>query len=716
MARFILLFSFFFAYVAFADTTTVTVLKSGKLGGDLRDIDFATANVGYAVGDDINIGTNNFIAKTTNGGLSWQRIQTTLLTTRPWVVEFQNADTGFVGGYTGMLLRTTNGGTSWASVNGSGYTGNFQDIQFATPLLGWACGTNGGGTVIQTTDGGITWTLVSVGNTTTRYSIVAFSTSEVVISGSSGSVVRTTDAGATWGTSSAGTGTLYSLARVGVNGLIVTGSSRTIYKSTNRGATFTPVVSTGGAGLSLYSVWMADSLNGFTVGSNGLNYRTLDGWATIDSVQPDAFTAQVCRTTVAKSATEILVGADQGNILRSTDFGTSWSTVESSTRYYALDFLNASTGVAVGWRGTVIKTTNGGTTWTELRGLNGFELYDVKMFDINTFYACGGAGRFYVTTNGGTSFVERTLPVVNAGSAKTLHFLNPQTGFCAGEMGRIYRTSNAGITWDSVYSFGTSFNNIEDIAFDDDSTGYAVGERGRIARTTNSVSWDSTGIVRPAIITLWEAQWIGPSLGYVTGQNGTIYKTTNGGASWSLQNDTTGLANRDIIDIQVVNPTRRGYAVGENGVLLKLVNPNSWTVDRTITMPFGTPENLWGIRFVDTSRAFVCGYYGTIYRLDVTTTTSIATEIQPTGFALEQNFPNPFNPSTTIRFTIPVSGVTKLEVFDVTGRTVVTLANQYLAAGSYKSVFEASRFASGVYFYKLTTGKFVQSKKMLLTK
>ncbi len=700
--------------VAMADTTSITVMKAGKFGGNLRDIDFPSATIGYAVGDDISIGTNNFIGKTTNGGQTWQNITPASLVSGPWSVKFVTVDTGFVGADAGLMLRTVNGGTTWASVNTGGYSGNINDIQFVTRLVGYACGTNGGGTVLKTTDGGTTWVINTfiAGNTSTRYAILFFSENEVLISGGSGSVARTTDGGTTWSAITAGTQTVYALARGGASTAYATTASQGLYKTTDRGASWTLVFDRGSS--ALYAISMYDSLRGMIVGSNGVNYRTQNGWSTVDSNLVSTFTAQVCRTVVMKNLTDIVVGADFGNILRSTDFGGTWTTTESGTRYYALDFINANTGVAVGYRGTVIKTTNGGTTWSELRGLNGFELYDVKMFDANTFYACGATGRFYVTTNGGTSFVERLLPVTTGGSAKTIHFLNPQTGFCSGEMGRIYRTSNAGVTWDSIFTFGTSFNNIEDLAFTDDSVGFALGERGRIVRTGNGMTWDSTGIVRPNLLTLWEAQFITEATGYVTSQNGTVYKTTNGGATWTQQNDTTGLGNMDVIDIQVVFPTRRGFAVAEQGKLLRLVNENSWRVDRTLTTAFGTPDNLWGIDFVDTSRAFISGYYGTIYRLDVTTTTGVSDNSTPTHFSLKQNYPNPFNPSTLISYQLPVGGLTTLKVYDVLGREVATLLNGFSQAGTHTIEWKASGLASGVFFYRLTSGNFSEVKKMTL--
>lgn len=95
-------------------------------------------------------------------------------------------------------------------------------------------------------------------------------------------------------------------------------------------------------------------------------------------------------------------------------------------------------------------------------------------------------------------------------------------------------------------------------------------------------------------------------------------------------------------------------------------------------------------------------------------------DIIPDRFSLEQNYPNPFNPSTTIRFGIP-SGVstdeaTMLKVFDVVGREVATLLNEKLSAGSYTVKFETGGLASGIYFYRLTAGKFIETKKMSLLK
>jgi DNA-binding beta-propeller fold protein YncE len=88
----------------------------------------------------------------------------------------------------------------------------------------------------------------------------------------------------------------------------------------------------------------------------------------------------------------------------------------------------------------------------------------------------------------------------------------------------------------------------------------------------------------------------------------------------------------------------------------------------------------------------------------------------PTGYTLEQNFPNPFNPSTEIKFSIAKSGMTSLRVFDVLGRQVADLVHSDLAPGTYRATFDASRLSSGTYIYELRSGDTRLVKKMMLMK
>ena len=89
---------------------------------------------------------------------------------------------------------------------------------------------------------------------------------------------------------------------------------------------------------------------------------------------------------------------------------------------------------------------------------------------------------------------------------------------------------------------------------------------------------------------------------------------------------------------------------------------------------------------------------------------------QPSVFHLGQNYPNPFNPSTTIKYSIPADGIVTMKVYDILGKEVCTLVNEYQQAGTFDVVFEGSNLASGVYYYQLKTSDMTATKKLMLTK
>jgi hypothetical protein len=85
-------------------------------------------------------------------------------------------------------------------------------------------------------------------------------------------------------------------------------------------------------------------------------------------------------------------------------------------------------------------------------------------------------------------------------------------------------------------------------------------------------------------------------------------------------------------------------------------------------------------------------------------------------FELHQNYPNPFNPVTRIRFTIPVSGSVRLTLIDAAGKQIAVLIDREMKRGSYSYTLDASRLSSGVYFYRLQSANYSQTKKLVLTK
>lgn len=112
--------------------------------------------------------------------------------------------------------------------------------------------------------------------------------------------------------------------------------------------------------------------------------------------------------------------------------------------------------------------------------------------------------------------------------------------------------------------------------------------------------------------------------------------------------------------------------------------------------------------------------YYRLKQIDFNGTYSFSDEVevmtQPFDFTLYQNYPNPFNPSTNIKYEVPSITNVKLEIFDVLGKSIRTLVNQEKPAGRYELLFDGSSLSSGLYYYRIIAGDFVQTKKMMLIK
>lgn len=115
----------------------------------------------------------------------------------------------------------------------------------------------------------------------------------------------------------------------------------------------------------------------------------------------------------------------------------------------------------------------------------------------------------------------------------------------------------------------------------------------------------------------------------------------------------------------------------------------------------------------------VAGTYGrSMYKIDLNLVTDVESD-QPqivNKFSLSQNYPNPFNPTTKISWQSPVGSHQILKVYDITGKEIVTLVDEYKSAGKYEIDFDASNLSSGVYLYKLCTKNYSETQKMVVLK
>ncbi len=236
--------------------------------------------------------------------------------------------------------------------------------------------------------------------------------------------------------------------------------------------------------------------------------------------------------------------------------------------------------------------------------------------------------------------------------------------------------------------------------------GYACGDSGRVWEITSTLTnlnsgsaSNFRGISAPSVNNVW-----------VCGGNRIYYYN---GTDFTSQGGPTGTFN----DIHFIN-NQEGWAVGFNGIILHTIDAGTtWTEEGAgLTTAF-----LRGVQFTSTTNGYVVGNGKTLIKYGMPLATEDANGL-PTEFSLSQNYPNPFNPATKINFNLTETGFTTLKVFDILGNEVAILVNKEQPPGEYSVKFNIewtdleSVPMSGIYFYQLTVGNNVETKKMVLMK
>jgi photosystem II stability/assembly factor-like uncharacterized protein len=297
-------------------------------------------------------------------------------------------------------------------------------------------------------------------------------------------------------------------------------------------------------------------------------------------------------------------------------------------------------------------------------------------------------------------------------------FVNPDTGWAVGWNDLILKTTNGGTNWTlQASAIGAFVSYLNSVCFINENTGWAVSGymRGNIQKTTNGgVNWFfQIDYLSSGLNSVW---FNDENTGWTVGDNGVILKTTNGGSNWINQ---INLFPSYLYSVQFIN-NNTGWAVSgySYSVLQKTTNGGTnWIYEFN---PSGVNIFLKSVFFIDENTGWTVGSGGTILKTTnggsmITGIQSVSSEL-PSEYNLSQNFPNPFNPTTHLKFGIITPGLVTLKVYNLLGNEIETLVNKNLTPGVYDVDFDGSNFPSGIYFYKLETGFFSETKRMILLK
>ncbi len=451
-----------------------------------------------------------------------------------------------------------------------------------------------------------------------------------------------------------------------------TGTARGIFKSTDGGDTWTNVFSTG---TSNYLEIACDSLNNVYAAnvSNGLIYST-DGGQNFTTIPASTFGGSNVNTVACGRNGHIFAGVTNGGVWRSTDYGATFANTGALTNTIvtiAVDKFNADRIYA-------------GSSSASLNG-------------------------FFISTDGGATFGASTISLniwqILQTSSNELYIVTTSSPYAFNE------STDGGLTWTAVGNLpaamrGATLDLIEDI--------YTAGNGG-VYKSTNGgstfINHNFTASTNKIIS--YENKIMVCATGTT---NGGVWVFTDTQIPVELSSFST-VANSDYVELNWTTATELNNSGFE--ILRSTQNNNDWT-NIGFVPGFGTSTETHSYSFTDNDIS--PGKY--FYRLkqidfDGNYEFSIIVEVevvQPFAFSLEQNHPNPFNPSTKINFQIPSASFVNLVVFDILGNEIATLVNEEMQAGSFEIEYNPARIPSGVYFYKLTTGDFVQTRKMILMK
>jgi photosystem II stability/assembly factor-like uncharacterized protein len=726
---FLLLFVFCIFISTLYSQSGWQILNSGTTTY-LSAVFFNNESTGYAGGN------SGYLAKTTNGGLNW----TVLSSGAPGFIrqiEFIDNNTGYFCGDNGTLRKTTNGGLNWTTLN-SGITVTIYSLSAPSQNVLYAC-TNDS-KVIKSTDGGNTFAIYNVG--TNSLLAMDFSSPDTgYVSGQGGVAYKTNNGGLNWTAINLSTvNNSWGIHAVSNNIVFISANYGTIRKSTNGGTTIT---SSYAEGANLNTIFFATKMIGYAGGTGGVMIKTVNGGLTWD-IMTTGTTQSIEDIFFLNAKTGYAVGGS-GLIMKTTDGGDNFNLkvispkggeIWESWTYRKIIWSNAVTGnVKIefspdnGYNWQVISNSypadSNEYNWQIIPSISSWDCR-IKITSLDNFaiYAISD-NKFRIDWYNHIGWLyspEILYYKFNNGVNTTPNYAVP--GNCIGNALITGHTIQNGGMFDSALVGGGGTGSDHNVntkwAASLPDSGWTIGFW---------VSNISLGTTPTNAVYLF---------GDVSANNFRCYYGGSGGigsTDTAIMLRCTGMSDVRIPVVKglsyyihiVYEPASSAIKVYKNGYLSLTVPQSGFTVlgngpfligaHSTFASSLSQNMKLDEFRIYDRvlGASEIAATWNWTLPYFMTAIKNTGTEI-PDKFSLEQNYPNPFNQSSIINFQCSIKGYVSIKVFDITGREVKFLVNEILQPGTYSITFDAGKLPSGVYFYRMQAGNFIEVRKMILTK
>ena len=717
------------------------ILNEGISG--TQNIDFVSENVGWIICLPRVYGWNvfgdNVLLKTEDGGISGQSIPVDENLSL-YRCDFINELSGWAIGHSDYLskdviLKTTDGGQNWSIIKEMSDDFDLISLQVLNDSTVFILGQhNGFGFIWKTSDGGSTWMDISP-NLSILPNNIWFINSDTGILMCDKSIFRTSDGGASWKAK-------YFNLFDKIHDLQFSNDSSAffLYDKNNNGQNEYLLC----ASSDTFKTWMIKTQSVMPIGpyfafDENLIFAVMQdstGQQLMKSTNAGVDWEQICLLNdnpeyenlyMSQTGLGILISRfdwSHNALWRSIDGGYSWKLTKFDYPLRDVCFIDQYTGYIVG---RLFKTENGGETWNIIPGSQDYIFNSCQFINKNVGFTVTESGDIYKTDDGGDSWhsifnveEDSLLSSIEIGD---VFFLDEFVGWVVGRFSMedssgafISGTIDGGENWDIVFTHRDteteefSFNSINVI----DNTVWAVGEYGLMAKYPGNNQWQlQTSITDLPLNNVFfsdeQRGWIAG--GYSDDDNRylILLKTNDGGETWQK---IAGF-DYDISDMYFKD-NLHGWAIGSDisssGIIYTEDGGYNWTFQIE-----GLNASLEALYFKD-GFGWAVGGKGMILRTYDGTTwvNQNSGKKYPDKFTLSQNYPNPFNPKTVISWQLAVGSDVDLSIYNVLGQKVATLVHSKQKAGFYSVEWDASGFASGVYYYQVTAGEWQDVKKMVM--
>ncbi len=622
----------------------------------------------------------------------------------------------------GVYLSSTNG-NEWTKINRYTDLGDNVTLAVSGNILYTGSYDNG---VFITTDDGVSWRQVNNGLTTKDVRSILISGTNIFAATYGGGVYISTNHGGNWTNISNGLLNKIVISLGEFNSNIYAGTAGGgVYVSTNNGIDWSKT----SLNLTIFNFAVSDT--SFYAVGGGLHRITLNdsSWKNILNEGCISF---------AVNGNNLVIGLRFYGMMKSTDYGNTWNHVSNYLSYSDIrSLIFKDDNLFVGTLTGIHLSTNYGESLVEKN--KGFPFLEIRKLHTtgDMIIAATKHGSIFRSIDNGDSWSGVNLPLYYP-DVRT--FINMDTIIYAGVYGRgVFRSTDNGLNWNScLYSgYAVSFARMRNMLY------VALYEDGVRVTKDGGVSWETVNNGLPgynvsSIVAM-------DTLLFVSVNGYGIYRSADKGANWTKSfsgsdpffmacTDSNIYAGTTVIhcslyrsDIKGEVWTKLNAGLNNAGAIVAIKNNIFLSKIGSVVLSTNNGDT-WtsfeNIRYILTMAAsdkyiFVGTDYNGIYaRLlseMITPVEEIITEI-PNNFTLNQNHPNPFNPTTTISFSIPSKEYVTLKIYDALGKEIAVLFNDELLPGTYQKEWSANGLSSGVYFYKLQASNFNQTRKLVLLK